>query len=108
MIPILNKQPIKKTFKNATDQSKKYLQYSFNQFKKNGEKPSEFVKDIGDIFQGTNIKKASELKTALKLAKIYSLSNKNINEADEKAKEISSVSDIENLENGQKFIDLYL
>ena len=95
---------VKKTFKNATDQSKKYLQYSFNQFKKNGEKPSEFVKDIGDIFQGTNIKKASELKTALKLAKIYSLSNKNIKEADEKAVEISSVSDIKNLENGQKFI----
>jgi hypothetical protein len=95
---------VKKTFKNATDQSKKYLQYSFNQFKKNGEKPSEFVKDIGDIFQGTNIKKASELKTVLKLAKIYSLSNENINEADEKAKEISSVSDIKNLKNGAKFI----
>ena len=35
---------VKDTFKKATDQSKKYLQYSFNQFKKNGEKPSEFVK----------------------------------------------------------------
>jgi hypothetical protein len=95
---------VKDTFKKATGQSKKYLQYSFNQFKKNGEKPSEFVKDIGDVFSGSGIKKPSDLKTILKLAKIYSLSPNNINEADEKAVEISSVSDLEKLQNGQKFI----
>jgi hypothetical protein len=95
---------VKKTFKNATDQSKKYLQYSFNQFKKNDEKPSEFVKDIGNIFQGSGVKKPSDLKSILKLARIQSLSNKKINEADEKAKEISSINDLEKLENGQKFI----
>jgi hypothetical protein len=80
---------VKKTFKNATDQSKKYLQYSFNQFKKNDEKPSEFVKDIGNIFQGSGVKKPSDLKSILKLARIQSLSNKKINEADEKAKCLS-------------------
>ena len=47
---------VKETFKKATDTSKKYLQYSFNQFKKNGEKPSEFVQDIGDAFQGIKVK----------------------------------------------------
>ena len=95
---------VKDTFKKATDQSKKYLQYSFNQFKKNGEKPSEFVKNIGDVFSGSGVKKPSDLKTILQLAKIYSLSNNKINEADEKAVEISSVSDLEKLENGAKFI----
>ena len=95
---------VKDTFKKATGQSKKYLQYSFNQFKKNGEKPSEFVKDIGDVFSGIKIKNPKDLKTILKLAKIYSLSPNNINEADEKAVEISSVSDLEKLQNGQKFI----
>ena len=95
---------VKDTFKKATDQSKKYLQYSFNQFKKNGEKPSEFVKNIGDIFSGSGIKKPSDLKTILQLAKIQSLSKNKINEADEKAVEISSVSDLEKLENGAKFI----
>jgi hypothetical protein len=95
---------VKDTFKKATGQSKKYLQYSFNQFKKNGEKPSEFVKDIGDLFSGSGVKKTSDLKTILKLAKIDSLSPNNINEADEKAVEISSVSDIDKLENGAKFI----
>ena len=95
---------VKDTFKKATDQSKEYLKYSFNQFKKNGEKPSEFVKDIGDVFSGIKIKNPKDLKTILKLAKIYSLSPNNINEADEKAVEISSVSDLEKLENGAKFI----
>lgn len=95
---------IKSNFKKATDQSKKYLQYSFNQFKKNGEKPSEFVKDIGDLFSGSGVKKTSDLKTILQLAKIQSLSKNKINEADEKAVEISSVSDLEKLESGQKFI----
>jgi hypothetical protein len=98
---------VKDTFKKATDQSKKYLQYSFNQFKKNGEKPSEFVKDIGDVFQGVNIKNVSDLKNlkdVLKLAKIYSLSDKNINEANGKSVNISSINDLEKLQNGQKFI----
>lgn len=95
---------VKDTFKKATGQSKKYLQYSFNQFKKNGEKPSEFVKEIGDIFQGVNIKEVDKVKGALKLAKIYSLSGNNINEATGKAVDISSISDLENLQNGQKFI----
>ena len=95
---------VKDTFKKATDQSKKYLQYSFNQFKKNGEKPSEFVKDIGDVFQGSGVKNPKDLKIILQLAKIQSLSNNKINEADEKAVEISSVGDLEKLENGAKFI----
>ena len=90
---------VKDTFKKATDQSKKYLQYSFNQFKKNGEKPSEFVKDIGDVFQGSGVKNPKDLKIILQLAKIQSLSNNKINEADEKAVEISSVGDLEKLEN---------
>ena len=95
---------VKDTFKKATGQSKKYLQYSFNQFKKNGEKPSEFVKDIGDVFQGSGVKNPKDLKIILQLAKIQSLSNNKINEADEKAVEISSVGDLEKLENGAKFI----
>lgn len=95
---------VKSNFKKATDQSKKYLQYSFNQFKKNGQKPSEFVKDIGDVFSGINVKNPKDLKIILQLAKIQSLSKNKINEADEKAVEISSVSDIDKLENGAKFI----
>jgi hypothetical protein len=95
---------VKDTFKKATDDSKKYLKYSFNSFKKNNEKPSEFVKDIGDVFQGANIKSAKDLKGIFDLAKIKSLST--INEADEKAVEISSVEEIEKLKSkpGQKFV----
>lgn len=94
---------VKDTFKKATDDSKKYLKYSFNSFKKNAKKPFEFVKDIGDVFQGVNITSAKDLKSILKLAKIYSLS-KGLNEADEKAVEISSVEEMEKLKPGQKFI----
>jgi len=95
---------VKDTFKKATDDSKKYLKYSFNSFKKNNEKPSEFVKDIGDAFQGANIKSAKDLKTVLKLAKIKSLSSDSVNEASQNAVEISTIDDMEKLKPGQKFI----
>ena len=95
---------VKDTFKKATDDSKKYLKYSFNSFKKNNEKPSEFVKDIGDTFQGSKITSEKDLKTILKLARINSLSKEKINEADENSIEISSVKEMDKLKPGQKFI----
>ena len=95
---------VKDIFKKSTDDSKKYLQYSFNSFKKNNEKPSEFIKDIGDAFQGANIKSTKDLKTILKLAKIKSLSSNSVNEADEKAVEISTIDDMAKLKPGQRFI----
>jgi hypothetical protein len=95
---------VKETFKKATDSSKKYLQYSFNQFKKHGEKPSEFVKDIGDVFQDVDIKDPNDLNTILKLAKIQSINGDKLSEADIPAVKIGKVEDLEKLKNGQNFI----